>query len=231
MAKYSICITNYNSKDTIRNSLESLLNQLDSNFEVVVCDNYSTDGSREILQEYAKKGKLKLIVEKSSRGKGRQIAFENSSGDYIISGIDMDDILKPTLKEVMKMYHDQHEGYELLLGTIHIIPRKIVEEVGGWKDLQWGEDVDFCKRVESISKLHYIANPWLLILKRGRVRRGPFYKFKERYRFYQVRYQIGVTIFGEVMMNPWYDRPILFFIALAALTMSKLRGVKKFNYK
>ena len=103
-----------------------------------MCDNCSTDGSREILADYANRGKLKLIVERSSRGRGREIAFENSTGEWILSGLDMDDVFKPTLRDILKLYHEKHEGYMLSFGTVHIIPRAVVEEVGGWRDLYGG---------------------------------------------------------------------------------------------
>ena len=106
---YSVCITNYNSIDTIRSSLESILSLLDDSFEVIVCDNYSNDGSRQVLEEYALKGRITLIVEHCSRGKGRQTAFESSQGKYIISGIDTDDRMTPDLHKFLEEYHKYHE--------------------------------------------------------------------------------------------------------------------------
>src|SRR5665647_3308215 len=136
MVKYSICITNYNMRNTLRECLESVFSQIDSDFEVVVCDNFSKDGSREILEEYARNRKIKLIIEHSNRGRGRQIAFEYSKGDYIISGIDTDDVIRPVLKDVLREYHEKHEGYMLQFETIYIVPRHLVIAVGGWRDLQ-----------------------------------------------------------------------------------------------
>ena len=230
MTKYSICITNYNMMDTIHESMEAVLAQLDSDFEVVVCDSCSDDGSREVLDEYEREGRIKLIVQKSSRGKGRQIAFENSCGDYIISGIDTDDVVKPTLRALLRTYHDQHEGYMLSLDTIHIIPRKLVKATGGWRDMQWGEDVDFTKRVEFMSKLHYFPDATFIIKRRGRVKRGSLYKLKERFRFYQCCYRIGLNGFGVVKTSPWYEQPIQFAVALAAIAVCKYKREQKFKY-
>lgn len=210
--------------------MESVLDQLNNDFEVVVCDNNSGDGSKMVLEEYARKGRIKLTIEKSSRGRGRQIAFENSSGEYIISGVDTDDILRPSFKQFLEMYHTQHEGYMLSAGTVHIIPRRIVETVGGWRDLKWGEDVDFRKRVEAISKWHEIKGPFSVV-ERGKPKKGALYKIRERYNFYQSRYRIGMSILEEIRENPWYDRPILLLIATAALTMCKMRRIRRFEYK
>jgi len=208
--KYSICITNYNSKDTLSRCLDSVLCQIDSNFEIVISDNCSTDGSLEILEEYAKSGKIKLIVERSSRGQGRQIAFENSVGTYILSGIDTDDLIKPVLKDILRLYHEKHEGFMLSFGTFHIIPRKLVIEIGGWRNLQWGEDVDFAKRIESSGKIHYFEDS-SYIIERGHIKRSFFHRVKENYLFYQCRYRIGLSVFDDIVRNPlysWYMRPL-----------------------
>ncbi len=230
MIKYSVCITNFNAKNSLRSCLDSVLSQINSEFEVVVCDGCSTDGSLEILQEYARDGKIKLIIERSGRGKGRQIAFQNSAGNYILSGIDTDDVIKPVLKDVLKLYHEEHEGYMLSYGTFHIIPRYIVDAIGGWKDIQWGEDVDFFKRVEKLGKLHYFVDQ-SHIIEKGHMRRGPFHRLRENYAFYQCRYRIGKSIIEAARSHPWYLQPLQFFVAFIALTVAKLKRLHKFEYK
>jgi glycosyltransferase involved in cell wall biosynthesis len=229
--KYSICITNYNAKDTLSLCLESVFSQIGSDYEVVISDNYSTDGSREILEEYAGKGNIKLIIEHSSRGKGRQIAFDNSIGNYIISGIDTDDVIKPVLRDVLRLYHEEHEGYMLSFGTIHIIPRHLVIAVGGWRDLQWGEDVDFTKRIAFIGKSHYFPDASRIVGKKGSLKRGFLRRIRERYVYYQCRYKIGLSVFDDLRIDSWRKRPVECFIALFALAMAKLKRLNKFEYK
>jgi glycosyltransferase involved in cell wall biosynthesis len=166
---YSICITHFNNAPTIRLSLESILNQIDDRFEVIVVDSMSSDGSYEILKEYASLGKIKLIQAKSSRGKGREIAFMNSKGKYIIANMDMDDVFKPRLTELLARYHAVAEGnllwaYSKMKGGIWggesftIAPRALIEELGGWRDLQMFEDLELCSRAA----------------RRGRYSRGEF---------------------------------------------------------
>ncbi len=212
--------------------MESILNQLDSNFEVIVCDNCSDDDSRKVLQEYHRQGRIKLLTRQSSRGKGRQIAYENSVGNYIISGVDTDDILKPTLKELLTLYHDQHEGYMLSLDTIHIIPRSLVEAIGGWRDLQYSEDVDFAKRAEALSKLHYFSDASMIIQERGhaKVKRGPLHRLRERYRAYQCAFKIGLSISAEIKRCHWSKLPIELPMALSALIACRLKREQKFTY-
>jgi hypothetical protein len=118
----------------------------------------------------------------------------------------------------------------LSFDTIHIIPRQLVVAAGGWRDMQWGEDVDFVKRVESLSKLHYFSDATFIIKRRGRVKRSSLYKFIERYSFYQCRYRIGLNVFEVVKMSPWYERPIQFMVALVALIVCKFMRKRKFEY-
>jgi len=209
--------------------MESIINQLRGNFEIVVCDNCSNDGSKEILQEYARKGKIKLIVEQSSRGKGRQIAFENSTGQNIISGVDTDDRLKPAIREFLDIYQRDHEGYMLSSNTIHVIPRALVEEIGGWNDLQFFEDVDFVKRAESMGRKHELTN-MLVLVERGNNKREFTDRIKERYNAAQCAYKIGKSVFEEVKISAWFFKPTILVVALCAVVVCKVKHVQKFRY-
>jgi glycosyltransferase involved in cell wall biosynthesis len=153
---YSICITNFNTEDSVRQSLESILTQVDERFEIVVVDNYSKDASLDILKEYDRKG-IKLIVKRCSRGLGRQIAFENSCGQYIIGQMDMDDVFKPYLSKLLQIYHANFEGYMLETSdVIMITPRKLINMIGGYKDLNYLEDHELCSRAAQIRCFRFL---------------------------------------------------------------------------
>jgi glycosyltransferase involved in cell wall biosynthesis len=147
---YSICISHYNNVRTVRRALDSILSQVDSRFEVVVVDNFSNDGSKEILEEYLRAGKIAQLVEKrSSRGLARETAVENSRGQYIIADMDMDDVFKPELSSLLRFYHEKCEGRVLAVvadlnaawsKNVTIGPRNLIQELGGWPDLQAYED-------------------------------------------------------------------------------------------
>ena len=55
MAKVSVCVITFNHKHYIKRCLDSILNQeVKFDFEVIIGDDCSTDGTRNIVQEYAK---------------------------------------------------------------------------------------------------------------------------------------------------------------------------------
>ena len=230
--KYSICITNYNTVDTIRESLESLLNQIDDSFEIIVCDNSSTDGSREILKKYADQGKLKLVSQKDrNRGKGRQCAYEHSSGDLILACFDMDDVFKPTLREILRKYHADHEGYMLILGGPAFIPRYLVEQVGGWRTWPTFEDIDFANRVASLGKVHYFPDASPLAMRVGTRTRGVFRGLREVYIRKQTAYALSLS-YPTIGIRPhpsWYARRIIWFVESLALLSCRLRRIKRLD--
>lgn len=141
----------------MRHTLDSIVSQLDDSFEVVVVDNFSTDGTQEILREYSERHGIRLTVSKCTRGKGRQLAFERSSGATIISNVELDNPLKPNLVKLLESYHRSCEGSLLLAlsptvrnawgpAGVSIIPRILVERLGGWRDIQIYEDTDLYAR-------------------------------------------------------------------------------------
>ena len=51
--KYSIITINYNNRDGLRRTIESVVNQTFRDFEYIIIDGGSTDGSVEVIKKYA----------------------------------------------------------------------------------------------------------------------------------------------------------------------------------
>ncbi|MEM1325251.1 MAG: glycosyltransferase family 2 protein [Bacteroidota bacterium] len=62
LAKISVIVPNFNHATYLRQRLESIFNQTYSNFEVILLDDCSTDGSVEILEEFAKHEKVTHFI-------------------------------------------------------------------------------------------------------------------------------------------------------------------------
>ncbi|MEQ8971684.1 MAG: glycosyltransferase [Coleofasciculus sp. C1-SOL-03] len=54
LKKISVCITSYNQKNYLIEAIESVINQTIEPWEIIVVDDCSTDGSQEIIDEYAR---------------------------------------------------------------------------------------------------------------------------------------------------------------------------------
>ena len=94
MSLVSICIPCHNAASYVGVALDSALAQTWPEIEIIVVDDASTDGSSEVLQEYAGRG-VRVIAEKcGSASKARNRAFKEAKGDYI-KFFDADDLLSP----------------------------------------------------------------------------------------------------------------------------------------
>lgn len=146
----SIYTTIYNNADIVEKSLSSvikLLPDFDEKFELVVVDNYSTDGTYEKLLKLQKKHQnIKIIQQKCSRGKGRAIAFSNTSGKYVLS-IDCDTIYLEPFKNIVYSYPKMKD---MEMYPCFFTKRKTMEFIGNFRDLNYAEDVELTTR--SIAK-------------------------------------------------------------------------------
>ena len=52
MKTISVVITSYNQEDYLREAIESVLTQTVRPFEIIVCDDASTDCSKRLIRDY-----------------------------------------------------------------------------------------------------------------------------------------------------------------------------------
>lgn len=97
--KVSVCVVTYNQEKYIRQCLQSIVDQnTDFNFEVIVSDDCSTDGTRSILQEFVVKypSLIKPVLREKNIG-----AFENFVSTHnialgqFVAHCDGDDLFLP----------------------------------------------------------------------------------------------------------------------------------------
>jgi hypothetical protein len=110
----SVVIPVMNRARTIRDAVESVLIQkVDTEFNLIVVDNYSTDGTTEILKEIAAKdSRLKHIIpERKDLGIGgcwNEAVFSKFCGKYAIQ-LDSDDIYKDetTVQRILDVFRKE----------------------------------------------------------------------------------------------------------------------------
>jgi glycosyltransferase involved in cell wall biosynthesis len=95
----SVLLCNYNYAHFIGKAIESVLSQTYSNFELIICDDGSTDNSVDVIREYLGDPRVKLL-EKQNGGQatGFNVSFSRSRGE-IICFLDADDFYEPTKLE------------------------------------------------------------------------------------------------------------------------------------
>ena len=101
MAKVSIVIPTYNVEDYLRECMDSVTRQTLKDIEIICINDGSTDGSLQILKEYAEKDSRIILVDKKNEGYGvgMNIGLDKATGEYI-------GIVEPDDFVPLSMYED-----------------------------------------------------------------------------------------------------------------------------
>src|SRR5574341_182862 len=109
MARVSVIIPCYNNEPYLRECLDSVLNQTFSDYEVIVVDDGSTDGTEVIIQNYLPRVKY---LRQSNQGPAaaRNAGIEAASGEYIAFQ-DADDIWYPEKLEAQVKFMEANPRF------------------------------------------------------------------------------------------------------------------------
>lgn len=97
--KISVIMGIYNCAGTLRPAIDSILNQTEQDFELVLCDDGSVDDTCAIAKEYQEKYPDKVVLLQNKKNLGLNITLNRclaaAKGDYI-ARMDGDDLCDPT---------------------------------------------------------------------------------------------------------------------------------------
>lgn len=98
--KFSVVMPVYNVKKYLSESVESVLKQTYTNFELIIVDDGSTDGCYEICESYQKSDARCKVIHQENKGLllARRAGIKVASGDYLIN-VDSDDKCSPSMLE------------------------------------------------------------------------------------------------------------------------------------
>ena len=107
MTAISIIVPLYNKKKYLTKMLNSVLAQSFSDFELLIIDDGSTDGSELIADEYAERDSRIRVWHISNRGvsHARNVGLSLSKGEYI-TFVDADDSIDVRMVEHCRVLHD-----------------------------------------------------------------------------------------------------------------------------
>lgn len=110
MPEVSICLTTYNRGNVLSETIESILTQTFSDFELIISDDNSPDNTREICEAYsAKDARVKYFRNKSNLKMPGNLnnAISKATGKYVANLHD-GDIYQPQLIQKWKETLDQY---------------------------------------------------------------------------------------------------------------------------
>ena len=125
MIKTSIVIVTYNSEDDIKACLDSVLSDELVENEVVVVDNASQDGTRNILGQYESKIKVFYNRENQGYSKANNRGFKNAKGKYIFLLNPDTEVEQGSLK---KMFDYMEKNIDVvMLGPLILNPDRTIQ--------------------------------------------------------------------------------------------------------
>lgn len=101
----SVIVPVYNTEFLVGRCIDSITAQTYPDWELILVDDGSTDGSLGVLREYESRDSRIKVIHQENAGPGlaRNKGIQNASGDYIVF-VDSDDVVKPDYFE--KLSHE-----------------------------------------------------------------------------------------------------------------------------
>jgi glycosyltransferase involved in cell wall biosynthesis len=132
---FSIYVPVYNSENYIQECIESVLVQTYQDFEVIIINDGSTDGTTSILEKYKNDNRIKIINKTNGGiGSASNAGIRVAKGEYIIQ-LDSDDTLIPTALEELVVYFKKNPSVECIYSKHNLIDEKGKYIGEGWSPL------------------------------------------------------------------------------------------------
>lgn len=178
----SVILTVYNRESSLRRSVNSLLGQSFSNWELIAVNDGSNDNSLSILKEYEGLfSNIKVLTQENRKlAYSRNRGIYNSSGKYI-TFLDSDDEYESNHLSERVMFMENNPGTDLIHGGVKVIgndfvrdkdnpfcfihlsectiggtflgKREVFESLKGFKENMYSEDSEFLQRAEEVFKV------------------------------------------------------------------------------
>ena len=147
MPKVSVVMPVYNGEEYLAQAIDSILTQTFADFEFLIIDDCSTDGTASILAEYARRdSRIKILRQAQNLGVAGalNVGCRQAQGEYI-ARMDADDVSLPMRFEKQVRFLDAHPEIAVVGTAITVIDADDTE----------------------IEEIHYPTNPrvigWMLI--------------------------------------------------------------------
>jgi len=134
--KISVIITSYNQKNYLREAIESVLKQTLFPYEIIIVDDCSSDGSQDMILDYARRypDLIRAFCHEEGLGipKNRNFALRQVRGD-LICFLDGDDRFLPSKLELELETLQRHPEASLVFSNIYYIDEQ-GQRTGLWAE-------------------------------------------------------------------------------------------------
>lgn len=127
MPRVSIIMGIYNCANTLPEAIESILNQTFSDWEMIMCDDGSSDGTYEVAKKYITQYPDKFILLHNKKNMGLNHTLNRclavARGEYI-ARMDGDDTSLPLRFEREVAFLDEHPQYAIVSTPMHYFDKE-----------------------------------------------------------------------------------------------------------
>ncbi len=109
----SVIIPTYNRENLISETIQSVLDQTFSNFELIIIDDGSTDGTKEVVNSFSDDRIRYIYQSNCGRSYARNHALNIACGRYI-TFLDSDDLYLPDKLQLQVVFLDMHPKFGMV---------------------------------------------------------------------------------------------------------------------
>lgn len=122
--KISVVMPSFNQAHFIEESIKSVLNQDYKNFELIIVDGLSTDGTKDIIEKYKGHENISYIISEKDNGQADALrkGFSLCSGD-ILAWLNSDDIYSAGAFSTVMAEFNKDDSIEVVNGVLHVIDK------------------------------------------------------------------------------------------------------------
>jgi len=209
--RVTVILPFYNAAGTFQRAMESIAEQSMPDFECILVDNNSTDGSGELAHTFCKNDSRFVLVAEEEQG----VMFASNRGYMLarapyIARMDADDVARPDRLLLQTEFLDTHPDFGAVAGRVEHVGDP--ESTGGFKRfVEWSnslleyQDIYLRRFIEAP-----IVNPTAMWRKECMEKHGAYLEgdFPEDYELWLRWLDQGVKIakLPEVVLD-WYDSP------------------------
>jgi len=129
--KTTVYITNHNYERYVARAIESVLSQTTNDWELIIIDDGSSDGSRAIIEAHQNHPKVRLVFqEQKGLNVTNNIAYRLARGDYLMR-LDADDFIAPEALATMADMLDREPNIGLVFSDYYHVDEsgELIEQV------------------------------------------------------------------------------------------------------
>lgn len=170
----SIIVPVYNAEYYLHRCMDSILSQTFRNYEIILIDDGSTDGSGKICNEYAAADSRIIVIHQKNQGQSvaRNSGIQRANGEWI-HFVDSDDVIHPQMLELLYKAVKETSANMAVCRKVEdeSVPDSFFEQKNTSVEVLTNEETTF---LDFLKDGQYYWTIWAKLIKKSIVLKHPF---------------------------------------------------------